>query len=622
MAERGSAVGRRGDVPGIRKSVRFALGPDVQSHNVSEVSAKDLAELRLILEAHPSSAEGGSYICASAMRNGVRNLANALPTRILLVDFDALTRQLWNAVKAVLREWGIACAYWRTRRSTSECPRRKLFVLLDHNVDADDYKRVHDAFVTELSRRAGVDVVVDPSGAQPAQPQFTPMAGVEINILSGKPFAVPPSQESPNAENADSKLNFETDKSRNVDLTSVAGWLRFKGCTPAQIYGALAGLNKTLPKPLKAREIKGIAQSVGRYQPGEALAELVIKPLSEIPVEKLKPLWPGKFWLGKVTIVAGLMGVGKSTLLFDVAARVTTAAPWPDDSGNAPLGDVVILSTEDGAADTIRPRLEVMKADISRVHILQGVEILDAKTKRTGRRLFSLRQHIDLLDQKLSELKNVRLVVIDPITGVFQGADTHKTADVREVLAMVNIVVERHQAAFVGISHPNKAEGSSAAYRITGSLAFTAAPRSAFIVGRSKDQKTPDRVVFAELKNNLAVQQHSLAFRVIGKKHPIAGDVAAIEWLGPADETPDEILDPSRGSRLRGVQEKTKTAVAWLKELLTNGPVPAARVIQAAGEARISRRQLKRAEEALKVTKAPAGRGGAWVWSLPPSPFN
>jgi len=424
---------------------------------------------------------------------------------------------------------------------------------------------------------------------------------------------------------SDDKLRFEANKSRNVDLTSVAGWLRFRGCTATQIEGALVGLNKTLPTPLPVHEIKSIAHSIGRYAPGHA-AELLIKRLSEIPVEQLQPLWPGRLWLGKATVVAGLMGVGKSTLLLDIAARVTVGGDWPDGSGKAPIGDVkapigdvVILSTEDGAADTIRPRLEAMGADISRVHVIQGVEVTDPKAKHPGRRLFSLREHIELLDQTLAELKDVRLLIIDPITGVFQGADTHKTADVREVLAMVNVVTERHQVAFVGISHPNKAEGGSAAYRITGSLAFTAAPRSAFIVGRSRDPDAPDRVIFAELKNNLAMKQGSLAFRVVSKIHPVVGSVAAIEWLGPADETPDDILDPGRGSRSRAVEEKTKVASAWLKGLLADGPVLAARVKELACEARFSRRQLSRAERALKVTKEPSSKGGPWVWSLPPS---
>jgi hypothetical protein len=455
VAERGKALGREESVSNTRHPIQFSLGADVQSHHVRKVRATDLAGLKRTLEENRSSPDGGSYICASAMRHGVRNFESALPTRLLVVDFDTLARREWNAVAAALRQWGIACIFWRTRRSTRERPRRKLFVLLDREIDATDYKRVHAAFVSELSERAGIQLVVDPSSANPGQPQYTPIEGATVHLLHGKSFSVPPAEGSPKAAgNTDGRLKFEADKSRNVDLTSVAGWLRFKGCTPAQIQGALDGLNETLPNPLKASEIRAISHSVGKYLPDQALTKLVIKPLSDIPVEQLQPLWPGRFWLGKISIVAGLMGLGKSTLLFDVAARVTTGADWPDGSGKAPLGDVVILSTEDDAADTIRPRMEVMGADVSRVHIICGVEETDTKTKRGGRRLFSLRQHLDLLDQKLAGLDDVKLVIIDPITGVFQGADTHKTADVREVLAMVSAVVERHHAAFVAISHP------------------------------------------------------------------------------------------------------------------------------------------------------------------------
>jgi len=598
--------------------IRVAFGTDVNSHDVTEWRVKDLAALVRLLNEHRSGPLGGPYVCAAAMRNGIRNAVNAEPTRVVFIDFDKLDQAAAKALPSALV--GIACAWWRTRKSTRERPRRRIVVLIDREIDPSDYPRVHAALVAELSKRTGVDLVADPTSANPAQPEFTPVLGSRIHVVRGKPFAVPPAEgTSDPVPGGTGQLKFETDKSRNVDLTSLAGWMRFKGCTTEQIHAALVGVNKTLCEPLKAREIRGIARSVGRYQPGEALAELVIKPLSEIPVEKLEPLWPGKLWLGKVTIVAGLMGLGKSTLLFDIAARVTTGAEWPDHSGKAPVGDVVILSTEDDAADTIRPRMEMMGADISRVHILEGVKEIDAKTKRNGRRLFSLRQHLDLLDQKLAELKDVKLVIIDPITGVFQGTDTHKTADVREVLAMLGTVVERHHAAFVGISHPNKAEGTSAAYRITGSVAFTAAPRSAFIVGRSPDPNTPDRIIFAELKNNLAAKQGSLAFRVVAKTHPVAGSAATIEWLGAAHETPDDILDPVKSGRARAVEDSTKTATEWLKEILSKAPTPSRWIETAAREKRISRRQLDRAAKELKVIKRPLGRGGAWMWSLPPS---
>ena len=555
--------------PSADAEIRVAFGADVGTHVVAEWRVSNLAALAKLLKQHASRPDGGAYICAAAMREGIRNAKNAEPTRVVIVDFDKLAPAATEALASALT--GLASLWWRTRRSTSKRPRRRIVVLLDRDVQPADYPRIHAALVAELSRRSGSDLIADPTSANPAQPQFTPTEGATIHLVRGAPFHVTPvSSDDPTEPTTPTRgqLTFEEDKTRNVDLTSVAGWLRFRGCTPPQIQAALAGLNTTLPKPLKAGEIETIAKSVARYAPGNALAELVIEPLSNIPVERLQPLWPGRLWLGKIAIVAGLMGLGKSTLLFDIAARITTGVDWPDGSGKAPLGDVVILSTEDDAADTIRPRLEVMGADISRVHIIQGVEEMDAKTKRTGRRLFSLRQHIDLLDQKLAELETVQLVIVDPITGVFQGADTHKTADVREVLAMVSIVVERYQVAFVGISHPNKAEGASAAFRITGSVAFTAAPRSAFIVGRSRDPNTPDRIIFAELKNNLAVRQGSLAFRVIGRDHPVAGNVAAIEWLGPANETPDDILDPVKSGRARAVESSTKTATEWQRSPL------------------------------------------------------
>ena len=345
---------------------------------------------------------------------------------------------------------------------------------------------------------------------------------------------------------------------------------------------------------------------------------LIIERLSDIPVEIIVPLWPGRFFLGKTSIIAGNMGLGKSTLVFDIAARVTVGADWPDGSGKAPIGDVLILSTEDGAADTIRPRIEVMGGDVRRVHVIQGVESTNAQTNKSSRRLFSLTSHMDLLRRAFREMGGkIRLVIIDPITGVFHGTDTHKTADVREVMGALKEVCEEAHAAFIGISHPNKAQGQSAVYRITGSLAFAAAPRSAFIVGTNPENE--DQVVFAELKNNLGPRQPSLGFHLVGRTHPVAGSIPAVEWLGVVEGRPDDILDPSSGSRTRGVQERTDVTASWLRDLLAGGPIETKRVKAMAREEGFSERMLRAAEESLgtRTRKQGFGKDSKWVIFLP-----
>lgn len=272
-----------------------------------------------------------------------------------------------------------------------------------------------------------------------------------------------------------------------------------------------------------------------------AVAEFVT--VSDVQAEPIRWLWRGKLALGKVSLLAGDPGLGKSLVSLAVAAAVTRGAPWPVNGTRAPEGEVVLLSAEDDVADTIRPRLEAAGADVGRVHVLTMVRDLDPDGRPFSRG-FSLRRDLKLLDASLAERPSVRLVAVDPISAYLGDIDSHNNADVRGLLAPLAELAARHRVAVLCVSHLNKG-GGPAMYRTNGSLAFVAAARAAFMVTR--DQADPARRLMLPLKNNLAPDVDGLAYSVQTAENeapvvvwePEAVTVTAEEALAPAGTDED-----------------------------------------------------------------------------------
>ena len=166
-------------------------------------------------------------------------------------------------------------------------------------------------------------------------------------------------------------------------------------------------------------------------------------------------------------------GLGKSVLSLDLAARVSTGAPWPHAAGRSDIGDVLILSAEDDPADTIVPRLMAVGADLNRIFILKGVK------KGDQVQYFSLAE--DLLALEAALTSQTRLIIIDPISAYLGETDSHVNTSVRSVLAPLAELASKTGAAVLAISHLNKGQGA-AIYRVQGSIAFTAAARAVWAV--------------------------------------------------------------------------------------------------------------------------------------------
>jgi hypothetical protein len=330
--------------------------------------------------------------------------------------------------------------------------------------------------------------------------------------------------------------------------------------------------------------------------------------VADIEARPLTWLWHPRIPSGKLTTVNGDPGLGKSLLTGDIAARVSTGAGWPDDpSSPTEAGSVVIVSAEDDAADTIRPRLEAAGADLNRVHVLEGIQGYGS-TKTITKRHFSLQRDLPAIDAMLKKLTDVKAIILDPITAYLDQVDSHKNAEVRGVLAPLAELAQRHNIAIIGVNHLNKGSGP-ALHRSMGSVAFVAAVRAAWLVARDKDDA--DRRLLLPLKNNLAPDQGGLAYRIVAND---AG-VPHLAWEKAAvNVTADDALRPDD----QGDSEKAG-AIEFLQQQLVAGPIESTVIEERAKAGGLKSRTLQRAKKALKVRsfREGFGQGAVWKWVLP-----
>lgn len=327
---------------------------------------------------------------------------------------------------------------------------------------------------------------------------------------------------------------------------------------------------------------------------------------ADVAPRPVRWLWPHRIPIGKMTLIAGDPGLGKSILLATLAAHLSRGRPWPVDGNACPVGSALLLSAEDDPADTVVPRLLAAGADPRRVSCAAGM-IQDGERRRG----LCLDRDIPHLAAAIEAMGDCRLLAIDPPSAFLGGIDSHSNAEVRGVLGELSEMAQKHQCAIVLNSHLNKGgSGGNAIYRATGSLAFVAAARAAFIV--AKDKSDPKRRLFLPTKNNLSANDGSgLAYRVV----PGPNGAPVLAWEpSPVTMTADEALagaDPSPRPR--------EAAADWLRARLAGGPVAARDVFDDAAAAGIAKATLNRAKKQLGVgtIKTAGAIGGGWVWRPP-----
>lgn len=328
--------------------------------------------------------------------------------------------------------------------------------------------------------------------------------------------------------------------------------------------------------------------------------------LSEVVPERVRWLWEGRIALGKLNLVDGDPGTGKSAATTDLAARVSVGKPWPDGSG-CEAGGVVVLSAEDGLADTIRPRFDAAGGDPSKV-----VAVSTVPDAEDNERQIAIPDDLYVIEAAIERVGAV-LVVIDPLMAFLPGdVNSHRDQDVRRALAPLARLAERTGAAVVVVRHLNKATGGNALYRGGGSIGIVGAARSGLLI--AKHPEDDGRRVLASIKSNLAAPAPSLVFGLSSTE----GGAVRVDWKGESSLDAAALLsaptDHEERSALSEAQE-------FLREVLADGPVLAKDAQEEARGAGIAERTMKRARSSLGVVAERKGEpgqqgGGRWYWRL------
>lgn len=340
---------------------------------------------------------------------------------------------------------------------------------------------------------------------------------------------------------------------------------------------------------------------------------------SDVKPEAVTWLWPGWLAAGKMHVLGGAPGTGKTTISMALAATVTTGGRWPDGS-RSPVGNVVIWSGEDDPADTLVPRLALSGAELPRVYFI--ADVLDGD----GRRSFDPARDMEPLRRKLAEIGDVRLLIVDPIVSAVMG-DSHKNAEVRRSLQPLVDLAALMRCALLGITHFSKGTGGrDPVERLTGSLAFGALARVVMVAAKHQEEGEDGRTVrlFCRAKSNIGPDDGGFEYDLHQaelKTHP--GIFASSVLWGDAVEgaarellaTADAIGDDGEGGTLADAKR-------FLSELLADGPMPTKAIKADADGAGYSWATIRRAQKTLGIE--PAKEGGhfgttkqQWLWRLP-----
>lgn len=335
--------------------------------------------------------------------------------------------------------------------------------------------------------------------------------------------------------------------------------------------------------------------------------------LADVTPKPIDWLWANWLARGKVHVLAGEGGRGKSTILCDIASRTTRGEPWPDGSANAGCGSVIILAAEDDVEDTLAPRLLADGADMERIFIVRA-----ARDPDRTRRAFNLQTDLARLEALIREKGDVSLVILDPVSSYLGKVDSHKNAEVRTVLEPLGDLAARLHVAVICNNHFSKG-GGSANNRIIGSVAFVNQARAAFIV--TPDPNDDTRLLLIPSKMNIAPTSHGLGYRLEGVRLEVDGNAivtSRVAWdCAPVMITADQAI--AACSTPAGKSARSEAEI-FLQEILANGPIPQQDVRDATEGAGLAWATVRRAKSKLgiKTQRVSIGTEGAghWVWWL------
>lgn len=318
----------------------------------------------------------------------------------------------------------------------------------------------------------------------------------------------------------------------------------------------------------------------------ENKTELKLIHMSEIESEEVSWLWYPFIPYGKLTIVQGDPGDGKTTFVLNVAAKLSKAEALDETMKCEEPIHIIYQTAEDGLVDTVKPRLEKAGADCTRISVIDESD-----------------KSLSMVDARLEEAlqrTNAKLLILDPIQAYLGGGmDMNRANEARDMTKRLGVLAEKYKCAIVLIGHMNKAAGNKAAYRGMGSIDFYAVARSVLLVGRIEGE--PELRALVQIKNNLAAFGHSKAFRLSEN---------GFDWIGDYEITADEVL-----GGIAPKTNKTEQAKELLRELAKEkSMLPSNEIIELAKQENISKRTLENAKKELGIRAKKIN--SVWYWVL------
>jgi hypothetical protein len=366
----------------------------------------------------------------------------------------------------------------------------------------------------------------------------------------------------------------------------------------------------------------------------EEPSQLVTTCLSTIRPRPLHFLVPDLIPLGKLGMIAGDGGHGKSSITLHMAACVTRGLPCFGLDYKAPQpGKVLLISCEDDLEDTVVPRLLAAGADLDRVLKVDGI-----KTRSGKPAPFSL-AHFEALERELEANPDILLVVIDPAGAYIgrAGIDDHKDSELRALLGPLTEVAARRRVSILLVKHLVKGATAKAVHKVGGSAGYVNAVRAAYIVAPDPEDK--GRKFFLPIKNNLTVKPQGLAYTLEGlppdeaeqvlqpfsdlgdkDRRALGSQMFRVEWLGPVDVDADEVM-AAHAKAERG-PNKVDNAADWLKQFLDKFAYPSEEIFKACRATGFTKDNIYRAKAKLGKQTIRASNSkqlspdGAWWWGL------
>ena len=314
--------------------------------------------------------------------------------------------------------------------------------------------------------------------------------------------------------------------------------------------------------------------------------ELNLIKMSEIQSEEIEWLWYPFIPYGKLTIIQGDPGDGKTTLALNIAAKLSRGESLDEEMKISEPINIIYQTAEDGLADTVKPRLELAYADCERILVIDESS-----------------EALSMADERLEEaikLTNAKLLILDPIQAYLgAGTDINRANEARDMTKKLGALAEKYKCAVLLIGHMNKASGTKASYRGIGSIDFFAVARSVLLVGRIEGEESLRAVV--QIKNNLAAFGNSKAFELSEE---------GFRWIGDYDISADEVL-----GGIAPKANKLDQAKRLLLELAEGtNRMQSKDIFEIAKEEEISKRTLENAKRELNISAKKINN--TWYWDF------